>query len=98
MKGKQKRKARMPTGRLEKLPGGEIAFIADSRKQTIPTCEVHHKKLVCPSCAAIARGRKGGIKRAKSLTKDQLHEIGKLGGRPRNEVVPERPQNVLTPR
>lgn len=68
------------------------------RRADGPSCHIHRKLLVCPSCVAIERGRKGGNRRAKNLTREERQEIGRLGGRPRtNGTEPERPPNVLTP-
>lgn len=37
--------------------------------------------------AAVKLGRKGGLARAKNLSKEQLSKIGKKGGRPRKKPV-----------
>jgi hypothetical protein len=39
--------------------------MAKQAKETPPICPVHGRPLVCPSCVAIERGRKGGKKKTE---------------------------------
>jgi len=58
-----------------------------------PLCPIHRRKLVCPRCEAIARGRRGGRKRAANAQINQyVNAAGRLGGR-----HPRIPASLKTP-
>jgi len=62
-------------------------------------CVIHDKVLVCPSCIAAERGRKGGKNRVRNAKNNAIIEAaGRLGGRkPKdmNDLTP--PRSVMTP-
>jgi hypothetical protein len=43
----------------------------------VPQCPIHGRDLVCPSCAAIERGRKGGEKTSAEKAKTARENAAK---------------------
>jgi hypothetical protein len=63
----------------------------------IPHCSIHEIPLVCPSCEARERGRRGGLSRAKRAANDsKIAAAGTKGGRKkRKQLAP--PASLVTP-
>ena len=59
-------------------------------------CREHDRELVCPTCVAIERGRKGGITRARRAMDDpEIAAAGRRGGKRSKKRFPMTPPGNL---